>query len=164
MYNFCKILQKEITIFSRKNIHFAQFFCRGKGEAAVSPGNAHFLLVLQYRTDSPRKASGGTDRVPMAPSGAVIRMSTATESTSCPPHGSPIDSGTEPMAACSCTFRRIGNNTEQALLSVPASRYRAYTDAHAMTCLGLYERKCDRTDFYGSVFPACVSVTDILTR
>ena len=44
--------------------------------------------------------------MPMAPSGAVIRMaSTATESTSCP-HGRPIDSGTEPMAACTVAFGR----------------------------------------------------------
>ena len=44
--------------------------------------------------------------MPMAPSGAVMRMaSTATESTS-RPQGSPMASGTEPMAACTVALGR----------------------------------------------------------
>ena len=44
--------------------------------------------------------------MPMAPSGAVMRMaSTATDSTICP-QGRPMASGTEPMAACTVALGR----------------------------------------------------------
>lgn len=44
--------------------------------------------------------------MPIAPSGAVIRMaSTATASTICP-QGRPRASGTEPMAACTVALGR----------------------------------------------------------
>lgn len=44
--------------------------------------------------------------MPSAPIGAVMRIArTATERTSCP-QGSPIASGTEPIAACTVAFGR----------------------------------------------------------